>query len=87
MWFRRVVNNRCNTPKHQVKCLVLSTVSNDYIDAYLLSESSKYTSLYQRGACLMYLCAGMFVYPRQLVLKTCGTTTLLNAIPEYAQFK
>jgi len=47
-----------------VKCQILSVIGNEYLDAYLLSESS------------------MFVYPRQVVLKTCGTTTLLNAVPE-----
>lgn len=42
-----------------VHCKVLSRVSSDHMDAYLLSESS------------------MFVFPHKLILKTCGTTTLL----------
>ncbi|RIA86728.1 S-adenosylmethionine decarboxylase [Glomus cerebriforme] len=46
-----------------VKCHVLNVVHNDYLDAYLLSESS------------------MFIYPHKIILKTCGTTTLLIAIP------
>ncbi|TPX37731.1 adenosylmethionine decarboxylase [Synchytrium microbalum] len=46
-----------------VKAQVLSSVHNEYADAYLLSESS------------------MFIYPRKLILKTCGTTTLLHAVP------
>jgi len=47
-----------------VKCTVLNVLSNDYFDAYLLSESS------------------MFVWNGRLILKTCGTTTLLNAVPK-----
>lgn len=47
-----------------VQCQVLSTIKNEDVDAYLLSESS------------------MFVYSNRLVLKTCGTTTLLHAVPK-----
>lgn len=47
-----------------VRCKVLSTVRNEHVDAYLLSESS------------------MFVFPHKLILKTCGTTTLLSGLPE-----
>ncbi|KAL4815301.1 S-adenosylmethionine decarboxylase [Aspergillus spinulosporus] len=46
-----------------VNCQVLSIVSSDDVDAYLLSESS------------------MFVWPHKLILKTCGTTTLLSGLP------
>ncbi|CAG8536190.1 10456_t:CDS:2 [Acaulospora morrowiae] len=46
-----------------VKCKILNIIENDYMDAFLLSESS------------------MFIYPHKLILKTCGTTTLLTAIP------
>ncbi|CAI2169774.1 17930_t:CDS:10 [Funneliformis geosporum] len=46
-----------------VKCEVLNVINNDYMDAYLLSESS------------------MFIYPHKIILKTCGTTTLLVALP------
>lgn len=47
-----------------VHCKVLSVISNEHMDAYLLSESS------------------MFVHSHKLILKTCGTTTLLMAIPK-----
>lgn len=46
-----------------VNCKVLSIVTSDHVDAYLLSESS------------------MFVFPHKLILKTCGTTTLLSGLP------
>ncbi|KAI9822636.1 MAG: spermidine resistance protein [Pycnora praestabilis] len=46
-----------------VNCKVLSIVESEYVDAYLLSESS------------------MFVFPHKLILKTCGTTTLLCGLP------
>lgn len=56
-------------PRHQIeqittaaRCSILSVVSDESTDAYLLSESS------------------LFVTSRRIVIKTCGTTTLLHAL-------
>jgi S-adenosylmethionine decarboxylase len=59
---RRLTKDQLGRICARARCTILSSVSNQYLDAYVLSESS------------------LFVYPYMLVLKTCGTTTLLRCI-------
>ena len=59
---RRLSRDEISAICTRARCTILSSISNQYLDAYVLSESS------------------LFVYPLMLVLKTCGTTTLLRCI-------
>eukprot|EP00850_Spirogloea_muscicola_P002742 SM000010S04380 [mRNA] locus=s10:1240998:1244014:+ [translate_table: standard] len=45
------------------ECTIVSQLSNDLMDSYVLSESS------------------LFIYPHRVIVKTCGTTRLLQSIP------
>jgi len=60
---RKITKDKWSELLTSVRCTIVSTVSNDEIDAYLLSESS------------------LFVTSHRLLIKTCGTTTLLEVVP------
>lgn len=60
---RALTRKQINLITDAAKCTILSAVSNDAVDAYLLSESS------------------LFLSETDIMLKTCGTTTLLRALP------
>ena len=59
-----------------VGCKVLSVVKSAGVDAYLL----RYPISVNRRR-LIFSESSLFVFPHKLILKTCGTTTLLTGIP------
>lgn len=59
---RLISRHDLDTICSKARCEILSFISNDSLDAYVLSESS------------------LFVYNYMIIMKTCGTTTLLRCL-------
>ncbi|KAL5553563.1 hypothetical protein UlMin_040964 [Ulmus minor] len=60
---RSLSKTRLDEILQPAECTIVSSLSNEHVDSYVLSESS------------------LFVYPYKIIIKTCGTTKLLLAIP------
>eukprot|EP00043_Microstomoeca_roanoka_P009466 m.89810 g.89810 ORF g.89810 m.89810 type:complete len:359 (+) comp14592_c0_seq4:833-1909(+) len=60
---RSLSREQINDILSKANCLILDSYHNEYIDSYVLSESS------------------LFITAHRIIIKTCGTTTLLSALP------
>ena len=61
---RSLTRSQINRLLNLAQCSILSRLSNECMDSYVLSESS------------------LFVYKHKLLIKTCGTTTVLRLLPD-----
>jgi len=59
---RTLTRSELDVVCNKARCTILSQISNQNLDAYVLSESS------------------LFVYNYMIIIKTCGTTTLLRCL-------
>ncbi|VDM56605.1 unnamed protein product [Angiostrongylus costaricensis] len=64
---RLIPRYELDTMLNMAKCKILHSAHTEYIDSYVLSESS------------------LFITERRLILKTCGSTRLLAALPRIIQ--